>query len=232
MRIGAIIQARMGSRRLPGKSLALICSKPLLQYVIESLRQCRKLDCLALATSGEAEDDAIAALARDLDVVCTRGPLANVAARFALTIEQLGLNVFVRICGDSPLLDWRLVDRAVGMFLDSNADMVSNCHPRVFPPGASVEVVRSEVFLRALPHIADPGEQEHVTSYFHARAADFHIVSMGADRDYSGLNLCVDEPGDLERIRGLVRRLKRPHWSYTLAELHALAQGAAEGEGT
>lgn len=225
--IGAIIQARMSSRRLRGKSLADICGKPLLQYLIEGLAQCRTLDSLAVATSSEPGDDAIAALARSLGIVCLRGPLDNVAERFALTIKQLGLKVFVRVCGDSPLLDWRLVDQAIGMLLDCNADMVTNCHPRVFPPGASVEVMRSEVFLRALPDMVDAGDQEHVTSYFHARPEAFKIVAMGADREYSGLSLCVDQAQDLERIRALVRCLKRPHWSYTLAELYALAQGLA-----
>lgn len=222
--IGAIIQARMSSRRLPGKSLAGICGKPLLQYIVESLTQCRMLDSLALATSCEPGDDAIAALGRELGVICLRGPLDNVAERFALTIKHLGLKVFIRICGDSPLLDWRLVDQAIGMFLDNDADMVTNCHPRVFPPGASVEVLRSEVFLKALPCMRDPVDQEHVTSYFYARADAFKILSLDADRDYPGLSLCVDQPQDLERIRALVRRFERPHWSYTLGELHALAQ--------
>ena len=142
--IGAIVQARMSSMRLPGKSLRPLCGKPMLQYVLESLAQVDELAETIVATSSDPSDDPIAEFCDQFGSVCFRGSLDHVAERFLQTANARGLSAFVRVSGDSPLLDPRFVARAVDLFVESNADVVTNVFPRTYPPGMSVELVRTE----------------------------------------------------------------------------------------
>ncbi|HUE14627.1 MAG TPA: NTP transferase domain-containing protein, partial [Planctomycetaceae bacterium] len=124
-RIGAIVQARMNSRRLPGKSLRPLCGKPMLQYVLENLAQLDELAETIVATSTDPSDDPIAEFCERVGTACFRGPLDNVAERFLQALRTHDLSAFVRISGDSPLLDPRLVARAVALFAESAVDLAS-----------------------------------------------------------------------------------------------------------
>ena len=105
MRLGAIVQARMSSRRLPGKVLARLDGQPILQWVLERLARCPSLAENAVATSDEPDDDAIEAFCRDAGTRCVRGPLEHVAERFRQAARAMKLDAFVRVCADSPLID-------------------------------------------------------------------------------------------------------------------------------
>ncbi len=222
----------MSSRRLPGKSLADLRGRPMLSYVLESLERARRLDAVVVATSVEPSDDPIAAFCADRGTPCLRGPLGNVAERFGLAARRLGLEAFVRVCGDSPLLDHRLADRCVELFLAERPDVACNVFPRRFPAGQSVEVVSARTFLRELPRFAEPDDAEHVTRYFYRQAERFAIVSLEAAEDCRDCAMAVDQPEDLERTRRMLEAMDRPHWEYPLAELAALhparTGGAAE----
>jgi spore coat polysaccharide biosynthesis protein SpsF len=217
--IAAVVQARMSSRRLPGKSLLPLAGRPALRYVLDRLERAARLDLVVVATSTDPSDDPLAAFCSEEGVECHRGPLDDVAARFGEAVERYELDAFVRISGDSPLLDQQLVDRAVDLFHD--VPVVTNVQPRSFPHGQSVEVVDARTFHAALAEMTDLSDREHVTPslYRHVRYTNF-----AAPEDFSDVRLVLDTPEDADRIAAMLARLERPHWDYRYDELVRLAQ--------
>lgn len=224
MRIGAIIQARMSSRRLPGKVLRKIGGKPLLQFLLERLEHCSDLDQILVATSVHGSDTPICDLCRELGVPVVRGSLGDVAGRFLEALDSFPLDAFVRLNADSPLLDQRLVDEGVALFKGGGHDLVTNVHPRTYPRGESVEVVRSATFRRVYPLMEGPEDHEHLTRYFYRNSRDFAICNFASRTYYGDLHLAVDGEEDLEAVRRILQGMTRPHWEYSLDELIELHQ--------
>jgi spore coat polysaccharide biosynthesis protein SpsF len=222
--VTAIVQARMSSRRLPNKVLSEVGGKPLIQYLLESLRQSRVKDII-VATSIDASDDAVESFCRGIGVKCHRGSLDNVAKRFVETIDAFGIKAFVRINGDSPLLDYRLVDRAISLYCAGQYDVVTNVLKRSFPKGQSVEVVKSARFKEAYPLMTQDNDREHVTKYFYSHSGDFAIHNFEARENYSAIQLSVDSPEDMERFKTIIAMMTRPHWEYRFIRIVKLAYG-------
>jgi spore coat polysaccharide biosynthesis protein SpsF (cytidylyltransferase family) len=210
MTVGAVVQARMTSTRLPGKVLAPLAGRPALLWMLERLERADGLDALIVATSGDASDDAIADFCAARGTACARGPLQDVAARVLAAARGAGLDAFVRLSGDSPLLDQRLVGRGAELMRASEADLVTNVRPRTFPPGQSVEVVRTEALAAA------PGDPEHVTGALYDRA---RIVRFEADPPRTEPPLTLDTPADHARLEAILRAMDRPHWEYSWEEV-------------
>lgn len=223
MRVGIVIQARMTSRRLPGKVLRPLGGRPLLQWVLERAFRAAYAERVVVATSADRSDDPIAAHCAELGVWCTRGSLDDVARRFLDAAEAHGLDAMVRLCADSPLVDPALIERAIEISLRARPDLVTNVFPRrSYPAGMSVEVIATGA-LAAAGLMARPDHREHVTKYFYDRARRYRIESFKSERDLHGLSLVVDSPDDLARLEALVASFDRPHWCYGLEELVALA---------
>ncbi|MBM3278743.1 MAG: NTP transferase domain-containing protein [Candidatus Handelsmanbacteria bacterium] len=221
-RIGVIVQARMGSHRLPGKVLRQVAGKPLLAYLLERLRRCEAAAELVVATSRQEEDQPVARFCEEGGVACFRGDLDDVASRFVAISQDRGLDAFVRLSGDSPLLDTALVEERVGCFRAGGFDLATNVFPRTFPTGQSVEVVRCEAYRRAYARISEAADREHVTSFLYRHPDEYAITNLAAPEDLTGVRLTVDTPEDLERFAALVGRMERPHWQYGLAEVVGL----------
>jgi len=224
MRVGVIVQARMSSTRLPGKVLMDVRGRPMLWYLLESLRRCGDAETVAVATSVEPSDDPIEAFCEGVGVACVRGPLDDVAGRFLLASRELALDAFVRICGDSPLLDYRLVDKAVGLFRGSGCDLVTNVARRTFPKGQSVEVVRSSAFEEACRRMERPEDREHVTKIFYSGEGSFSILPFESGGMFGEESLVVDTGEDMARVAALIAVMTRPHWEYGWDELVGLAR--------
>lgn len=212
-----IVQARMSSTRLPGKVLRPVAGRPLLSYLIESLEHCRNGGPIIVASSSDASDDPIAEYCRNQQIRCTRGPLEDVMGRFLMAVEDTMADQFVRVCGDSPLLDHRLIDHAIELFWKRRPELVTNLFPRSFPAGQSVEVVDTTCFRRAAASTSQPEHREHVTKFFYAQSNRFDIVNFTADEDWSGHKMAVDEPADLDRFADRLNNLPGPHWAIPLA---------------
>lgn len=228
--VGAIVQARMSSRRLPGKALREIEGKPLLGYLLDAMDHCPGVARTVVATSTDPSDDTLADFCRRRGVGCFRGALDDVAGRFLGAADEFGFPAFARLNGDSPLLDTRLVDRAVSLFQEKGAGLATNVRRRTFPKGQSVEVLSAEVFRKAYSKMTDAQEREHVTPHFYRNPGDYRIVSFESGGDFGGVQLSVDTPGDFGLIEGLVKRMDRPHWEYGWQELLALRQGLLQKE--
>ena len=215
MKIGAIIQARLGSTRLPGKALRQVLGKPMLCYLVESVARCSEIDEMIVATSDHPSDDALEELCRANGWPCRRGPLDDVALRFLQTAKGAGFDAFVRLAGDSPLLDRRLVERAVRLYKQEGPDLATNVLKRTFPKGQSVEVVKTETFAAAYPLMTSDEEREHVTLRFYRRAEEYRLVNFESGHDYGGIQLSVDTAEDMDRFARIAACLERPHWEYT-----------------
>ena len=221
-RIGAIVQARMSSKRLPGKSLRPLCGKPLLQYVLEGLAHADRLDETIVATSTDSSDDPIVEFCARIGSVCLRGSLENVAERFLRTAEARRLSAFVRVSGDSPLFNPHLVAKAIDLFVESDADVITNVFPRTYPPGLSVELVRTAAFEQAFLKLAEPYDREHVTSFFYQNADQFRIINFSLDPPRRDVHLAVDTAEHFDYLARIVATMNRPHWEYSLDEVLAI----------
>lgn len=212
-----IVQARMSSRRFPGKVLQPVAGRPLLSYLIESLTHCRNAGPVVVACSSDPSDDPIARFCTQSDILCIRGSLHDVMDRYLAAVDHLAASQFVRVCGDSPLLDHRLIDRAISLFWQHRPDLVTNLYPRSFPAGQSVEVVDTACFRQAAAQATKPEDREHVTRFFYGAAEQFNIVNFEADADWSSHQMAVDEPEDLDQFASRLNSLPGPHWAIPLA---------------
>lgn len=217
----------MGSSRLPGKVLAPVAGRPLLALLLERLARCEALDAVVVATSDQAADDVLAGWCGAGSVHVHRGSLEDVAARVLGAAREHRMDGLVRICADSPLIDPALVARAVGLLREADVDLVSNVvPPRTYPPGQSVEALRTGALAHARSMMDQAGDREHVTPALYRHPERFRITALRADRPCAGRSMVVDTAEDLAAVRTLVGRMERPQAEYGLEELIALVDAS------
>ena len=218
MRVGAVIQARTGSTRLPGKILEPIEGFPLLGWCVERLRLAKTVDRVVVATSDHVADDAVQALGQDLGFGVFRGSEDDVLARFSGAVQYFGFDHAVRVCGDSPFVDPGLVDALVRAYLAAEVDYASNVGTRSYPRGLDCEVFSAEGLAKVDALAKRPFERAHVTPYFYQNPEVFSLLNVPGANDYSQYRWCVDEPVDLAMVRALAGRFDgRRDFSWTEA---------------
>ncbi len=217
--IGAIIQARMSSQRFPGKVLHEIEGKPILEYLLERLEHSSCLDRVVVATSTDNSDTPIVDYCEKLGVACSRGPLSNVSSRFNSVLETCQFDCFVRVSGDSPLLDPQLIDKAVNIFVNRDLDMVTNVQTRTYPKGQSVEILRADTFRNAYKLMHEDEDFEHVTRFFYKHPEAYQIYNFVSIKDLSSIQLSVDTQEDMKTFESIVSRMSGPHWEYHLQDV-------------
>ena len=218
-RVTAIIQARMGSSRFPGKVLHNVAGKLILKYLLERLDHCEYLDRIVVATSTDDSDTPIADYCSEEGVDCYRGPLLDVAGRFIEVIDAYQIDSFVRVCADRPLLDQRLVDHGIRTFLQGDFDLVTNVLPPTYPSGQTVEVIRSSAMRHAYLRMRAIEDLEHVTRFFYKNQRDFTIRNFASHEDYSAIHLSIDTSRGMTTFAAIVAKMKRPHWEYDLQQI-------------
>ena len=215
MNIGALIQARMASTRLPGKVLLPLADKPMLQFQIERLKNSKKLNTIAIATSTNRENRDIIALANQLKVPVYAGSEEDVLDRFYQAAKQFKLDVIVRITGDCPLIDPAVVDQVITAFVAQGADYANNVDPPTYPDGFDVEVMSFTALERAWKDATAQHHREHVTAYIRETGM-FRKATVRNAMDLSKLRLTVDTQEDLHVIRKLVALLPQ---NFTLQDV-------------
>lgn len=204
----AIIQARMGSSRLPGKSLAEIEGHPMLWHVIRRVQRARLVDRVVVATSTAPLDDAIEAMCREIDVPCYRGSETDVLDRYyAAALGEKAAQV-VRITADCPLIDPEIIDRVVARFQSGDLDYASNAMLRSYPDGLDTEIFSFAALERAWREASKTSEREHVTPYL--RSDKFRTANIENDVApfHQHHRWTVDEAADLEFIRAICRAFR------------------------
>jgi spore coat polysaccharide biosynthesis protein SpsF len=203
----AILQARMSSTRLPGKVLTDLHGKPMVLRQIERLRRSTEIDKLVVATSTEPSDDELVAVLELAGVTVRRGPLDDVAARFAMVIDEFQPAVVVRLTADCPLTDPKVIDDLIASHIASGADYSSNTLEPKFPHGLDAEVFDPVAFERLRSTELTSKEKEHVTFGLYSRPGEFTLNSYTQDLNVSHLRWTVDNAEDLDFVRGVYDRL-------------------------
>jgi spore coat polysaccharide biosynthesis protein SpsF (cytidylyltransferase family) len=201
-----IVQARMGSSRLPGKVLADVGGRPLVAHVLE--RAAAIGVPVRLATSTRPDDDALAREVASLGVEVVRGSFDDVLDRFAGAVPA-GVRYVVRVTADCPLLDPRIGRAALDALRTGAADYVSNTVRRTFPDGLDVEAFTAEALHAAWTESAARDEREHVTPFIWRRPDRFRVWQIVRDGDLSEERWTVDTQEDLDFVREVDRRLGR-----------------------
>jgi len=216
----------MSSKRFPGKTLYKVQNKPLISFLLETLSKCRGLDDILLATSIDKSDDPILDYCEKKSVRHFRGSLDNVAERFKDIIEAENIDAFVRLSGDSPLLDPQIIEKAVALYRKNEYDIVTNVLNRSFPKGQSVEVVNAKTFLEAYSELKSNEDKEHVMPFFYRNKDKYNIFNIESDYDASTVQLSVDTDGDMRIFKLILNKMDRPHWQYNWKEVLELRDSA------
>jgi spore coat polysaccharide biosynthesis protein SpsF (cytidylyltransferase family) len=218
----AILQARMGSTRLPGKVLKPILGEPMLFRQIERLRRCRSLGALIVATSTEPSDDQLVAACQERNISVARGSVSDVLDRFVIAMGASRPDAIVRLTGDCPLADPDVIDAVVRFFGEGDLDYASNVDPPTFPDGLDVEVMKTAALLRAHREAKLLSEREHVTPYLRNHPELFKLGCYRGATDLSGLRWTVDEPADFDFVSLVYERLYPMRPDFRLPDILAL----------
>jgi spore coat polysaccharide biosynthesis protein SpsF len=206
LKVIAIVQARMGSTRLPGKVLADIHGHPMLWCVVQRTRAAETVDEIVVATTTEPADDLIVAFCREHRVSCFRGSEPDVLDRYYQAARQRGAEAVVRITSDCPLIDPEVIDKTVRAFLVERPDYASNCVVRTYPRGVDNEVMTFRALELAWREARQPYQRVHVTPYIYENPGKFKILSVTGEQDHSAYRWTVDTAEDLEFVRAVYAR--------------------------
>jgi spore coat polysaccharide biosynthesis protein SpsF len=207
MKIVAIIQARMGSERLPGKSLKKICGRPILEHIINRISASKKINNIIVATTDRKIDLPIVSLSKKLSIPYYTGSEDDVLDRFIGAGESVLADIVVRLCGDNPLIDIRYLDDMIDSHRDKKAEYTYNCSP--IPIGTAGEVVNFGTLKKINLIAKDKRYREHVTTYILDHLNEFNINCTNPplylkDKTF---RLTVDTEEDLKLMRSIYKRL-------------------------
>lgn len=209
-RIVVIIQARMGSTRLPGKVMKRLHDRTVLAHVINRCQHIPQVAEVIVATSDLSADDAIAEEATNIGVQAVRGSESDVLSRYVLAAKKLQPTAIVRVTSDCPLLDPHVSGRVVAHFLQSGADYCSNTEVRRYPRGLDTEIFSYEALLRADAESYLESHREHVTQFIYQHPDRFNIEHIRHDVDVSHYRWTLDTPEDWQLIQAIYDELYQP----------------------
>lgn len=220
----AIIQARMGSSRLPGKSMMpIIDGKGPVELMLERVRRCASLDTIIVATTDAAKDDPLEALCERLETACFRGSEDDVLDRFYRAALSMGPEcAFVRLTGDCPLHDPGVIDEVVRQFLQSGADYAANVDPPTFPDGLDTEVFTFQALEEAWRVARARADREHVTPFIRRHDDLFQRINTTRQTDLSHCRWTLDEEADLAFVKAVFEELYHDDPSFDMEAILAL----------
>jgi spore coat polysaccharide biosynthesis protein SpsF len=233
MKTIAIIQARLGSTRLPGKVLLRLAEDTVLGHVVRRVRACPRLNGVIVATTVADEDAAIVTECQRLGVPSFRGSAEDVLARYFHAAQGAGAEAVVRVTSDCPLFDPELLDRMLETFHRLNAtavtvDYLSNTLRRTFPRGLDAEIFTFAALRDAFAEATSPHEREHVTPFFYEHPERFRLHSVEGPTDLSAHRWTLDTPDDWKLIESVYRELHTPGGMFTTAEVLKLLRARPE----
>jgi len=219
MKVGAIIQARVSSTRLPGKVLMDLLGKTVLERVVERVKAAKLVKDVVVATTLNKEDDGIESLCEKVPVKYFRGSENDVLDRFYQAAKYYQIENIVRITADCPLMDPRIIDKVTKLHLEGQADYTANIIEETYPDGEDVEVFTFAALTKAWENASLQSEREHVTSYIRNNAGLFKIVNLRHESDLSDYRWTLDEKTDYEFIKFIYSSLYKGNNDFGLNEV-------------
>lgn len=202
----AIIQARMGSTRLPNKVMRKVLNKPVIQYLLERVSKSQKIDKIILATSTDCKDDILAEYVRSLGYEVFRGSQNDVLERYYKAFKQFSdhknVTGIVRLTGDCPLLDPTLIDKVITQYIQYNADHISLSEK--YAEGLDTEVFKPQLLIDAHQNAKTLPEREHVMLYISNNKAKYNIKKVENNNDDSKYRITIDEIEDFMVFENII----------------------------
>ena len=195
MKIVAIVQARMGSTRLPNKVMRLVDRVPMIELLLNRLSRSNEVDQIVLATSVNPNNTPLIKHVTKLGYKCVQGSEDDVLGRYVEAAKYTSADVIIRITGDCPLVDPFLLDELILKFKSSNLDYLSNTVPPTFPDGLDIEIFTAKALFQAHLEADSLFDREHVTPYLKNKSK-FLTSSVEYSEDLSGYRWTVDELPD------------------------------------
>lgn len=209
MKVVCIMQARVGSSRLPGKVLKEICGKTVLEHDVNRLKLVNNIDEIVIATTIEKQDEKIVDEAQRLGVKYFRGSESDVLSRYYFAAKENNADIVVRVTSDCPCLDYNILNDMINKYLDEYEDSnyMSNTVERSYPRGYDAEIFSFKALEEAYNNAEKDYEREHVTPYIYDLNNNFKILSYKNSKDYSKYRITLDTKEDFEVIRAIYKNL-------------------------
>jgi len=207
----AIIQARMGSTRLPGKIMKKICGKKILEYVLERVKKAKRLNNIIVATTTEPQDDVIVEFCEEKGINYFRGSENDVLDRYYQCAKKYNTDIIVRLTSDCPLIDWNVIDNYIKYFQENDIDYVINSwFKNAYPSGFDVEVFSFSTLEKYWNHEKDLSKREHVCGYMKHYSNLFKCVQYSDIKDklpykFNFLHLSVDTKEDFQLVERIIK---------------------------
>jgi spore coat polysaccharide biosynthesis protein SpsF len=207
MKTVAIVQARMGSTRLPGKVLKQLEGHSVLAHVLSRLKAVKTIDAIVVATTDAPLDDPIVSEAEYLGVHCFRGSEQDVLSRYYGAAVSVNAEVVVRITSDCPIIDPTVIEEVIRVHQKENVDYCSSVLERSFPRGLDTEVFTFAALVEAHGNALKPEQREHVTPYLYQNPQLFKLAGVRNEVDYSKYRWTLDTIEDWQLITEIYRHL-------------------------
>ena len=219
-----ILQVRSSSQRLKKKAFLKLNQKSLIENVIQRLLLSKKISKIFIATSSNYSDNKFKDFINNKKIFLFRGPLRNVFLRYLKLIKKYNIIYFLRISGDSPLIDYRIIDKAYSIFKKKKYQIVTNTLQRSYPKGQSVEIISANIMLENYHKInLNSSYKEHITKYFYDNHKLFKIHNFKYKQDFSKINLSIDTIKDYKKIKKIIPNLnKNFKWQTALKRYNSL----------
>lgn len=220
MNIVAIVQARLGSSRLPGKVMKKICGKTVLEHVYERLKLSKYLNDIVIATTDKDEDKKIIGLCEELGINYFVGSEDDVLSRYYNCAKKYNIDLVVRITSDCPLIDSKILDEMLSFYINNKYDLVTNAGAeiyRTYPRGLDIEIFSFNVLKTAYLKANQNYEKEHVTPYIYENGFNIHYYKN--NKDYSKYRLTLDTKEDFELINKIYHELYDNNHGFFLEDI-------------
>jgi spore coat polysaccharide biosynthesis protein SpsF len=230
MKIAAIIQARMGSTRLPGKILRTVNGKTLLEYQIERVKHAKMIDQIIIATTVNESEQPIVELCEKMRIDYYRGSEQDVLSRYYEAAKQFDVDIIVRLTSDCPVIDPEVIDIVINEYIKnrSSIDYVSNTLERTYPRGLDTEVFSFEALSKAYLEATLPRDREHVTAFFYTNPQLFNLMGFKSEFFYGDYRWTVDTKEDFDLISLIIKQLYNPNRLFLLDDVIKLLKGHPE----
>ena len=207
-KVTIMLQARIDSKRLPGKVIASIVGKPMIWHIINRLKHVKLADQIILLTTKKPSDKILSKIAEKNNISYFRGPINDVLKRYYLCAQKFSANPIIRITGDCPLVDPWLIDEMIEFFQSHQYDYVSNTLKPTYPDGLDVEIFSFKTLQQLEKLTTKKFDREHVTSFIMKNKTRFKTFNFENKKDLSDLRLTVDEKNDLTLVRKIYTLMK------------------------